>query len=155
MYYAVNTTKLFLLPPSVNIHPSYSRYSESNPNRIDYSKHNYSIQFNHTRIFCTTIFREPNFSLKAELTFIMKTTNLLFTVAHQAGTFFFVLSTDCRYMLLVPFLPFLRQLTTVECAIVLGHRRIRSPYRPRSKLFYRIRHNSFLVCTCYVSLTIY
>lgn len=88
MYYAVNTTKLFLLPPSVNIHPSYSRYSESNPNRIDYSKHNYSIQFNHTRIFCTTIFREPNFSLKAELTFIMKTTNLLFTVAHQAGTFF-------------------------------------------------------------------
>ena len=88
MYYAVNTTKLFLLPPSVNIHPSYSRYSESNPNRIDYSKHNYSIQFNHTRIFCTTIFREPNFSLKAELTFTMKTTNLLFTVAHQAGTFF-------------------------------------------------------------------
>ena len=88
MYYAVNTTKLFLLPPSVNIHPSYSRYSESNPNRIDYSKHNYSIQFNHTRIFCTPIFREPNFSLKAELTFTMKTTNLLFTVAHQAGTFF-------------------------------------------------------------------
>ena len=88
MYYAVNTTKLFLLPPSVNIHPSYSRYSESYPNRIDYRKHNYSIQFYHTRIFCTTIFREPNFSLKAELTFIMKTTNLLFTVAHQAGTFF-------------------------------------------------------------------
>ena len=89
MYYAVNTTKLFLLPPSVNIHPSYSRYSEPNPNRIDYSKHNYSIQFNHTRIFCTTIFREPNFSLKAELTFIMKTTNLLIYCSTPSKHVFF------------------------------------------------------------------
>ena len=152
MYYAVNTTKLFLLPPSVNIHPSYSRYSESNPNTIDYSRHNYSIQFNHTRIFCTTISREPNFS---SAHFYYENDQSPIYCSTPRKHVFFVLSTDCRYMLLVPFLPFLRQLTTVECAIVLGHRRIRSPYRPRSKLFYRIRHNSFLVCTCYVSLTIY